>query len=68
VPVMNLTLGYNHAASDAPKTADQTTFTSEAGHRYFIQVRQSLCQTVGYTLQPADATFAPVRPFNSSRS
>jgi hypothetical protein len=53
VPVMNLTLGYNYAASDTPKTADQSTFTSEAGHRYFIQVRQSLCPTVGYTLQLA---------------
>jgi hypothetical protein len=53
VAVMSVTLGYEPAPPHSPKTADQATFTSEAGHRYFIQVRQSLCQGVGYTLQLA---------------
>ncbi|MDX6686988.1 MAG: hypothetical protein QOF86_3116 [Baekduia sp.] len=53
LPVISLTLGYNYAAPEALKTADQGTFTSQAGHRYFIQVRQSLCPTVGYSLQMA---------------
>lgn len=30
-------------------------FTSQAGHRYFIQVRGSMCQDVPYTLQLAPA-------------
>jgi len=53
LPVIDLTLGYNFRDSDHPKTADQASFTSEVGHRYFIAVRQSLCQGVGYTLQLA---------------
>jgi len=53
LPVIHLTLGYNFEAYDQPKTADQASFTSEGGHRYFIQVSQSLCQGVGYRLQLA---------------
>jgi hypothetical protein len=53
LPLITLTLGYNFAASDQPKTADQASFTSEGGHRYFIQVSQSQCQGVGYSLQLA---------------
>ncbi|MCW3002104.1 MAG: hypothetical protein JWQ20_1402, partial [Conexibacter sp.] len=53
LPLVNITVGYSPVSSSSPTTAAQGAFTSEAGHRYFIKLRQSLCQNVGYTLQLA---------------
>jgi hypothetical protein len=49
--VLGLQLGYTGAAS--PQMADRGSFTSIPGHRYFIKVRQSLCQGTWYSLDVA---------------
>jgi hypothetical protein len=63
-PVASLRLGSDVMSSNAPRTTEAATFTSQVGHRYFVKVEQSRCDGIGYSLElaPTDALGTTLAP------